>query len=281
MYKYGLTKSFWKIIVNLLLSVTIITLSGCATTLGYQAFYRQVAPEKYTPAENVRIFEYSNADMNELYDLLFSDLLIVGESSFNGPYEDPGSSVSYARSIGADTLIASTQFAETRTSFMPLLTPTMSTTTISGYSGTGSFYGTATSYGTTMTSVPITINRYDQHGMYLKNVNSSNIPLWERNKQDYKKTANNRYDGLWYNENYDVELFLSGSQIVGFIGNVKKDLPDWKPGQLKMIFNPETGTGIYLMGNKTPMPANIALNKFGHLEFKLILSKERFSFARK
>lgn len=272
-------KLVWQTFVNLLISISFLTLSGCAT-LGHQTFYRQLAPEKYAPTGNVRIFEYSNVDLPKLYDLFFSDFLIIGESSFNGPYEKPDLSESYARSIGADIFIVSTQFSETRTSFMSLLAPTISTTTISGYSGAGSFYGTATTYGTSLTTIPVTVQRYDQNGMYLKNINSKSAPLWERNKQDYKKTGENQYEGFWHNLDYEIELFLSGSQIVGFITKIHKDVPEWKPNQLKMIFNPEVGTGIYLMGNKTPMPATISLNKFGHLEVKLILDKTRFSFAR-
>lgn len=50
---------------------------------------------------------------------------------------------------------------------------------------------------------------------------------------------------------------------------------------LKMIFNPETGGGIYLMADRTPQPANIKLNKFGYLEVSLILQNDAFSFARR
>ena len=35
------------------------------------------------------------------------------------------------------------------------------------------------------------------------------------------------------------------------------------------------------MGNKTPIPANININKFGHLEIKLLTNTETFSFAKK
>jgi hypothetical protein len=76
-------------------------LSGC-TTLGHKTFYNQVAPIKYPPTSNVMIFEYSNVDLEEIYELLFSDFLVIGKSGFNGPYEPPTQSRSYAKSIGAD-----------------------------------------------------------------------------------------------------------------------------------------------------------------------------------
>jgi len=59
-----------------------------------------------------------------------------------------------------------------------------------------------------------------------------------------------------------------------------KERQDWNAGQLKFIYGVESGVGVYLMGNKTPMPAQFSLNKFGHLEVKLIPAKKTFSFAR-
>ena len=50
--------------------------------------------------------------------------------------------------------------------------------------------------------------------------------------------------------------------------------------QLKMIFDKDFGVGIYLMGNKTPMPAKFCVNKFGPLEIELITDSEKFSFAK-
>lgn len=261
------------------LFVILVTLSGCAT-YGYQQFYRQTAPSKYDPVKNVFVFQYSNVDINEIYNLLFPDFLIIGESSFNGPLEDPRSSIDYAKSIGTDVFVVTAQFAETRTSFVPLVTPTTSTTTISGVSGRGNFYGTATSFGTSMTPVPITVHRYDQHGVYLKNVNKI-IPLWEKTKNDYKKTGDNKLQGFWTNETYELDIYLSGSQLVGFVTKLKEDRPEWKIGDLKMIFNPDTGAGIFLWGDKTPRPSTITLNKFGHLDVKIIDINQRLSFGRK
>ena len=73
--------------------VVAVLLSGCAQ-LGHKEFYSQIAPSKYPPTSKVMVFEYSNVDLDEIYQLLFSDFLIVGKSSFNGPYENPAQSVS-------------------------------------------------------------------------------------------------------------------------------------------------------------------------------------------
>jgi len=262
----------------LLLTIAIIALSGCET-IGHQKYYSQVAPKKYPPTENVMIFTYENVELKEIYEMLFSDYLIIGKSGFNGPYENPDQSENYAKSIGADVFITSSQFKETRTSFYNSTIPTKTTTYIDGYSGRDSFYGTATTYGTETTTIPIQVNRYTQDGIYLKNVNNIN-PLWERTKDQYKQTADNELNGIWKNENYQIEIFQSGNQMVGFINAASRDRQLWSKGQLKMIFGNESGVGVYLMGEKSPTPSNFSMNKFGHLEVKLLTTSETFSFAK-
>jgi hypothetical protein len=170
------------------------SLSCASANLGHQQFYSQAAPTKYPPTRQLRVFEYQNVELREIYELLFSDFLIIGRSAFNGPFENPSSSASFAKSIGTDIFISTSQFKETRTSFISLSTPTTSTTHVSGYSGSGSFYGTATTYGTQQTTVPIRVNRYDQDGYYLRNVNNV-VPLWERRIEQYERTSQSDLEG--------------------------------------------------------------------------------------
>lgn len=263
---------------NIVTLVMVVIMSGCAQ-LGHKEFYSQIAPSKYPPTSNVMVFEYSNVNLDEIYELLFSDFLAIGKSSFNGPYENPEEAVEYAKSIGADVFISTSQFKDTRTSFMNLSTPTTSTTHISGYSGSGSVYGTATTYGTQTTTIPIRVNRYDQKGIYLKKMGDS-VPLWERTKVQYKETSSNHLSGKWQNESYQLTVYQSGDQMVAFIEKVLKGDDSWSPGQLKMIFGKDSSVGIYLMGDKTPMPSKIHVNKFGHLEVELITNSEKLSFAK-
>jgi len=258
--------------------LTALLIQGCAT-VGHKEFYNQMAPMKYPPTNKVMVFEYSNVDLREIYELLFSDFLIIGSSGFNGPYEDPSQAISFAKSIGADVFLSTSQFQETRTSFLSLSTPSSNTTYISGYSGAGSFYGSATTYGTRTTTVPISVDRYDQDGMYLRNVNNV-VPLWERTEAQYKKTETSDIEGVWFNENYKLHLYRSGQQYVAFISGDPKERAAWQQRELKFIYGADSGVGIYLMGDKTPMPAQFKLNKFGHLEVTLIAIKETFSFAR-
>lgn len=253
-------------------------IAGC-TSLGHVEFYDQISPTKYSPTSSVMIFEYSNVSINEIYDLLYTDYLIVGKSGFNGPYEDPKRVMSYAKSIGADIFISAAQFKETRTSFLNLLTPTTSTTYISGTTSGGSFSGTATTYGTTTTTVPISVDRYDQYGIYLKNVNNIQ-PIWEKTRNQYEATTDSEYSGTWGNESYQIEVIQSGEQLVAFITKVLEGDKSWSEDHLKMFFGVETGVGIYMMGGKAPIPAEFGVNKFGHLEVRLLTDGQQFSFAR-
>src|SRR5664279_4734444 len=87
-------------------------LGGCA--FGHQKFYQQSAPMQYPPTQSVSVFAYGNADIDQLYNVLFSDYLIVGRSSFNGPYEDPKYSMDFAKEKGADLLETTVQFTDQR-----------------------------------------------------------------------------------------------------------------------------------------------------------------------
>jgi hypothetical protein len=116
---------------TLISAFIVLILQGCAS-LGHREFYTQVAPTKYPATEKTMVFKYATVSIKEIYDLLFSDFLVIGRSSFNGPYEDPAQSVPYAQSIGADIFVSTAQFKETRTAFLDLSTPTSSTTLLSG-----------------------------------------------------------------------------------------------------------------------------------------------------
>jgi hypothetical protein len=254
--------------------------TGCAQS-GYQEFYSQQSPKKYPKTEKVMLFEYSNIKLRDIKTILFDDYLVIGQSGFNGPYENPENAISFAKSIGADIVITNAQFKETRSSIVPLTLPSTTTTNFSGYSGGSSFYGSATSYGTQTTMMPITVHRYHQDGIFLKNINNVH-PLWERTTNDYKKTTDNSLEGIWENESYKIKIFQSGTQITSFITEVKKDINQsfWQINDLKFIFGNETNKGIYLMGDKTPIPSIFTLNKFGFLEVELITSGQKISFAR-
>lgn len=262
----------------LIVTFAALLVQGCMG-IGYKDFYTQVAPTKYPPTEKTLVFEYANVNLKEIYDLLFSDFLIIGRSSFSYPYENPTRSTPYAKSIGTDIFLATSQFKETRISFTNHITTSSSITHISGKSSTGPFQATAITFDTRTTIVPVTVNRYDQDGLFLRNVNSV-VPLWERTEVQYIKTEPSDLEGIWFNENYKLNLYRSEQQLVAFLADEPKNRDNLGKGRLKFIYGVDSGVGVYLMGNKTPMPARFKLNKFGHLEVTLITSPEMFAFAR-
>ncbi|ADE12232.1 hypothetical protein [Sideroxydans lithotrophicus] len=267
---------------KLFILLTFALLTGCAA-LQHQATYEQSAPTRFPKTSNVLVFEYRNVNIRDIYDLLYGDFLIIGKSEFTGPYEDPRASIEFAKSIGADVFISASQFKETRTSFVPMVTPTTDTSYVTGTAATGPFYGTLNSYGTRTTMIPVYIDRYAQSGLYLKNVNHVS-PLWEKKRQDYKETGTNPLSGIWYNEHYDLKLYRSGAQMVAFFDSTPRGGKAKETGQvgdIKMIFNPETGAGIYMMADRTPQPAEIKLNKFGNLQVDVTSLNESVSFARR
>lgn len=264
---------------RLLMLLIFASLAGCGT-LHYQESYKQSAPTKYPRTAHVMVFEYRNTNIDDLYHLLYGDYLIIGKSAFTGAYEDPRESVDYAKSIGTDVLVTSAQFKETQASYAPMITPTSSTSYISGNIGTGPFYGTANTYGTTTSMVPVYIDRYVQSALFLKNVHHV-TPLWEKKRPDYKETEANDLSGVWYSENFDLMLYQSGKQIVGFFATSPKDKDKGRIDDLKLIFNPETGAGVYLMADRTPQPAQFKVNKFRNLEVSITSLNESFSFARR
>ena len=120
--------------------------------------------------------------------------------------------------------------------------------------------------------------------MYLRNVNNI-VPIWEKIKKHYPKDGNDPLTGFWKNESYIVEVYQSGSQMVGFVSEIPEGsrVRGWSKDQLNMSFDMESGRGVYLLGSKMPVPEEIKLNKFNHLEVNPLLLEEdppSFSFAR-
>ncbi len=258
--------------------ILALLMQGCSS-VGHKEFYKQVAPTKYPATNKVMVFEYSSVNLRHVYDAFFSDYLIIGRSSFNGPYEKATSAISYAKSIGADVFISEATFQGTRHSSVPLTTPTYSTSYVNGFAGGSTFGGTVTTYGTQTTMIPIEIPRYDQEGLYLKNIKGV-TPIWERREKDYPHGAPSGMDGLWRDEKYFLRLYRSGANCVAVIASASRKGSEWRVGDVKFVYNAQSGHGVYLVGNRRPEPANFALNKFGHLEVKLPAEKDAFSFAR-
>ncbi|MBQ7159963.1 MAG: hypothetical protein IJS09_11165 [Treponema sp.] len=267
-----------KIITKLSLFFCMFMFLSCASS-SYKDFYTSSAPMEFEATENVYIFDYGTANIDEVYQLLFSDFFIIGKSGFLGPMEDPADAEDFAKELGADVFISCQKFYETYNYTYTTSTPTTSTTSV--YDSKGKYIGSTTTRGYEETLNTASVNRYNQDGYFLKNVNHVK-PIFEKTKADFDcSTAPKTYAGIWKDDTYTVEILKSGDNIVGFVTTSKND--NWNDGDLKFIFSEVTGEGLYMMGNRTPIISKFEINKFGFLEVKLGLGykyNKSFTFMK-
>ena len=263
--------------MKLLIGISLIlTVSGCVTPR-YEDYYKHTAASEFPPTTEVKMFYYPNADYENLYDLFFKDYLLIGKTGLRGKLVNPENGIPFAKSIGADLYVATAQFKDTKTKISSISLPSSNSTYINGNIGNQYFSGTATTYGINTVSMPVEIDRYDQYGMYLKNVNNIK-PFWEGAISDYKKTSENINEGTWINTKYDIEVdvFQSGENMVGFYKKSVKDKPPFiNLGDIKFIYGVKTGKGIYLMRTRKPVPATFKIDTFEQLTVDL----EFFDFS--
>lgn len=156
--------------------IVIFFVSGCATS-GYQKFYKSYSDPKLDP--NIASLEegqtpkvFGTKDFKRDIRLLKAKrYIVVGESSFNGGYEDIRNAEKQAKLLGATLVLTNSEYTNTQSSTSTLFIPNTQTTYHSGsvYSGssTGTYNGTSTTYGST--AVPYTTHqrRFDQTAVYL------------------------------------------------------------------------------------------------------------------
>ena len=260
----------------------VLVLSGCGT-LRYKQTYSHIAPISYLPVSNTMVFEYSDLDINTIYKDIFSDFLIIGQSGFSGSYEDPLQAKAFAASIGADVLITSSTYLDTSRSVVPFTTPVASTTTVRGQSANGvPVYGSAITWGSQTTLMPVTTHRYANRAYFLKNVNKVE-PVWEYTKDDYLRTRTSIYDGVWKNEQYKVLVYQSENKVVAVLQETPKNKKLkrlWVKDDFKMSFSPNTGKGLFLLDSKQPIRAEFSINDFNHLVMNSLFGQDAVSFQK-
>jgi hypothetical protein len=152
-----------------------LLVTGCASN-GYQDFYTSSIDPKLDPnleslgeGEEPQVFG-SDDYKRDIRLLRAKRYVVVGQSSFNGSYEDIKNAVAQAKRIGATLVLTNSEYTNTQSSTSDLFIPNSQTTYHSGtvYAGSSSaiYSGTSTTYGST--TVPITTHqrRYDQSAVY-------------------------------------------------------------------------------------------------------------------
>jgi len=166
----------------------ILTLTGCASP--HNTFYQSLhevstLKEVELLMENQEPTLYTSDNMDrDIIRLRSKHYIVIGYSSFNGGYEDQGSIIAQAKSVGATVVLASSEFTNTATTTSMRVLPDNQTTYHSGnvsanttYNNTssgsfgygstnGTYSGTSTTYGTKTIPVTSSQNRYDQNAVY-------------------------------------------------------------------------------------------------------------------
>lgn len=168
--------------VNML--TLIIILSGCAS--GYKKFYKPapdatpeaILTERAAPAPAIPILERSiPGDSNAILATYAKrGYIMIGNSIFNSGRNEPeASAIKQGKAVGADiVLVLNPQYTGSVTSIVPVTTPTTSTSYTNGsantygYGGSATTYinATTTTYGSTTTYVPETVDRHDYGAVY-------------------------------------------------------------------------------------------------------------------
>lgn len=165
-------------------------LAGCES--GYEKFYVDVIPavqewvEPHNPAEIPVIYSSSGDFDADVYSMFENGYLPIGSVSFNGPIESQDNIIEQAKKVGADAVVASSEFTNSVTSSIPITTSTPVTTYHSGsataYGSGGSAYGTysgtSTTYVPSTTYIPVTVNRYDQSAIFFARMKPSCLGFW-------------------------------------------------------------------------------------------------------
>lgn len=164
---------------------TALFLAGCAGN-PYEKFYQvtpgatpeDIAQRRLAPAPEVPEMLHGSDPKTDVQAQLADGYSVIGISSFHGPQARDRDALKQAESVGADRVLAYSQYTRTTQTEVPITLPTTQTSITNGSAtafGTGGMataYGTAltTSYGSQTTFVPMSIDQYDFLAVYLVKV---------------------------------------------------------------------------------------------------------------
>jgi hypothetical protein len=205
-----------------ILALIVFILPGCEA--GYSQFYRPangVTPEKIAmyraaPPPKTPTVDHAPAVGSDLVDAyLRHGYALVGYSSFNsGHRQSESDAIGQAEKVQADiVVIVDPHYTGSRTTSVPITTPTTSTTytngtaTAIGPGGTTTAYGNATSttYGTQTNYMPLTVHRFDYGALYFVKRKPMVLGVYMRDLDDSERAA------LQSNKGVYVLLVVDGS----------------------------------------------------------------------
>lgn len=169
--------------------------------------------------ETPKLFVSNNLDV-DIKTLKAKRYLVVGTSSFNGPYEDKEGAIEQAKSIGATVVLIKSEFTNTESVTVPFLLPTSSTTYSSGdaYLGDtyGQYSGETKTYSKTVVPINKKQNRYDQAAVYfVKSNQKMKFGFGLKELPDSLKKHLERNSGLLVDIVYDNTPAYIANVLVG------------------------------------------------------------------
>jgi|TARA_B100000315_G_scaffold214131_1_gene212466 hypothetical protein len=155
----------------LIISFLVVIVSGCLTS-GYKQFYNPYVDAKTLPdvqllveGQEPQVFGTDDFD-RDIRIWESKQYFPIGDSYFNGPFENIKNAVAQAKQIGATIVLVGYQYTDTQTNTTTLFFPDNKTTYHSGISGNMLYNSVTTTSGTTAVPFTTTYRRYDQRAVY-------------------------------------------------------------------------------------------------------------------
>lgn len=144
----------------------MLTLSGCVSN-GFSDFYKPVNNDniarRATPQGEPELYPVAALeDESTLNSMYAAGYIMIGIAEFSGKAQDPVPDIiQQAKAVKAQAVVYSANYQSTHSGVMPMTVPTSTTSYHSGMlSGGGSYSGTTTTYGTSTSYIPYSVDRY-------------------------------------------------------------------------------------------------------------------------
>lgn len=255
-------------------SLFALILTGCALPSTHQKFYQSIQNPndakfvRLPPKQEAKIYRVENLE-SEIQVYLSKNYVVVGQSSFNGEYEEERRIQTFAQENGISVVLVKAKHTETTTSTVPILMPNTTTEyqsgNVYGAGGIGTYSGTSTSYGTTVIPYTVTQRRYDQTAVYLMPLREKpRLGVHYRNLTPSERRQQQTNTGVLVSaviENtpaFHANLF-SGDVIIGWNGRKLNSEEDLK-GELSKISTGTHRVEMMILRNGVEKKAVLELN---------------------
>lgn len=170
----------------------------------WEKFYRPLGPtDTLIPSTSDPIVLPFDGNLEATLEFMWrKGFVAIGYTSFETGNSKTKDAVKFGKKIKARYIIISTNLTSTRTTSIPITTPTSTTSvssgTVTAYGNgrqvTGNYSGSTTTYGNSTTYFPITLNRYKKEAIYFMEVPKSGTGIYTRelNAQEIKLVETRR-----------------------------------------------------------------------------------------